>query len=127
MKTANKQKAEVTSNLDQMECYGDIDRIRDLIFQQYKHILINEAGGGKEILFDLKMDADGSHIPIILSFRRSSQENPINGERSLAIQVRDEKGYRPFLQMLNQGEVEELAGNIANNWVKNIFPLIIGS
>jgi len=132
MKTTNKQKVEVIGNLDQMESFGDRTRIRDLIFQQYKHILINGTDRGKEILVDLKMDANGSHIPIFLKFTYLLKENPINGadsngERNLVIQFRDENGYCPRVSILNQGDAEELASQIANNWIRNIFPLIIGS
>ncbi len=132
MKTTNGLKIEVIGNLDQMESFGDKARIWDLIFQKYKYIFINGTGRNKEILFDLKEDANGSHIPIILICSYSRKENLINGadsngERYLAIQFRDENGDCPRLCILNQGEAEELARQIANNWVGNIFPLIIGS
>jgi len=130
MKTTNKQKNEVTDNLDQMESFGDKSRIWDLIFQKYKYIFINGTGRNKEILFDLQEDANGSHIPIILICSFSRKENPINGfdsngERYLVIQFKHEKGTD--LRFLNQGDAEKLARQIANNWVSNIFPLIIGS
>jgi len=130
MKTTNKQKVEATGNLDQMESFGDSAQIWDSIFQKYKSLFINGTGRGKDILFDLKEDANGSHIPIIIGCSFHRKEDPINGpdstgERYLIINFKIEKGTH--LQVLNQGEGEELARQIADNWVKNIFPLIIGS
>jgi len=130
MKTTNKQKVEATGNLDQMESFGDSAQIWDSIFQKYKSLFINGTGRGKEILFDLKEDANGSHVPIILICSFHRKEDPINGadstgERYLVIRVKKEN--ETMLHILNQGEGEELARQIANNWVKNIFPLIIGS
>lgn len=130
MKTTNGLKIEVIGNLDQMESFGDKARIWDLIFQKYKYIFINGTGRNKEILFDLKEDANGSHIPIILICSFSRKENLINGfdsngERYLVIKLKHEKGTD--LRFLNQGDAEKLARQIANNWVSNIFPLIIGS